>query len=127
MPRASLGGLVVRRFRWFVALLRDLLILFMIDVFGEKTFCFLGKLFCFSVFSRCCKFILKKLGSGWCRGALRGVPRTLRDVDENDKRGQKMPNMFLAPQGGQAKSVKRSLSVGERIRSCYKGIIDKKL
>ena len=47
MPRASLGGLVVRRFRWFVALLRDLLILFMIDVFGEKHFDFLENCFVF--------------------------------------------------------------------------------
>ena len=47
IPRASLGGLVVRRFRWFVALLRDLLILFMIDVFGEKHFAFLENCFVF--------------------------------------------------------------------------------
>ena len=47
VPRASLGGLVVRRFRWFVTLLRDLLILFMIDVFGEKHFAFLENCFVF--------------------------------------------------------------------------------
>ena len=43
VPRASLGGLVVRRFRWFVALLRALLLLFMIDVFGEKNILFFWK------------------------------------------------------------------------------------
>ena len=47
VPRASLGGLVVRRFRWFVALLRAFFILFMIDVFGEKHFAFWENCFAF--------------------------------------------------------------------------------
>ena len=56
--------------------------------FVKKMFC-LKKYFVFSVFFRFSKVMYSQLGSWWCRRALRGAPRTLRDADKNDKRGQK--------------------------------------
>ena len=70
------------------------------------------------VVSRFSKDMHSQLGSGWCRQGLRDAPRW------RQKR-QKGSKISLAPHGGQAKSVKRYVWVGEWICSTCRGIYDK--
>ena len=85
-PKASLGGPASRRFRCLRQKASSVGIRLF---FWQKKSLKFWKYFVFLEFFRFSKVMSSQLGSWWCRRALRGAPRTLRDADKNDKRGQK--------------------------------------
>ena len=60
-----------------------------LECFLFKKMCFPNSILFFSAFFRFCILIRSQLGSGWCRRALRGAPRTLPDTEKNCQSDQK--------------------------------------
>ena len=111
------------------------------NVFVEQIFVFFKKNNIQFLFFRFSKFIIKKLGFGWCRRPFGSASRTLPDAEKNSKSVQKCS---WRPTGSVKKSQKRcggttadrcpvtqantskiddsGISVHEIRSSCYRGV-----